>query len=154
MNKWNTATMHEYLQKAGVPGETYKYPIYCTIKNTSFFANAYNQHRGCFLALSDYRRLLFVECNALTSAPIRMGALGFDDIVSADVKRRFSDSINLFSFSLSTVKSRNLHFKRQKRCMHRILPNRSRILWGLWNTLKNTGIILNIKKCRVVTLHF
>ena len=87
MNKWNTATMHEYLQKAGAPGEPYKYPVYCIIKNTSFFANAYNQQRGCFLALSDYRRLLFVECNTLTCAPIRMGALGFDDIVSANVKK-------------------------------------------------------------------
>lgn len=87
MSKWNTASMHAYLQKAGVQGEPYKYPVYCTIENTSFFANAYNKHRGCFIALSDYRRLLFVECNALTCEPIRMGALGFDDIISADVKK-------------------------------------------------------------------
>jgi len=42
MSKWNTASMHAYLQKAGVQGEPYKYPVYCTIENTSFFANAYN----------------------------------------------------------------------------------------------------------------
>lgn len=79
--------MHAYLQKAGMQGETYKYPIYGIMKNTSFFANAYNMQRGCFLALSDYRRLLFVECDTLTCTPIRMGALGFDDLVFAKVKK-------------------------------------------------------------------
>ena len=139
MNKWNTATMHEYLQKAGVPGETYKYPIYCTIKNTSFFANAYNQHRGCFLALSDYRRLLFVECNALTSAPIRMGALGFDDIVSADVKKTIFGQYKFVLVFIINGKKQKFTFQAAKKVYTSDFTEQEQNLMGLVEEFEKRG---------------
>lgn len=87
MSKWNVSTMHAYLKKAGFEGETYTCPIYGIMKNTSFWASRYNNQNCCYVALSDYKRLLFVEFTMLTGPPVRMGALGFDDIVSAKVKK-------------------------------------------------------------------
>lgn len=87
MNKWNTATMHACLKKAGFEGETYTCAIYGIMKNTSFWASGYNNQNCCYAALSDYKRLLFVEFTMLTGTPVRMGALGFDDIISAKVKK-------------------------------------------------------------------
>lgn len=87
MSKCNTETMHTYLKQAGFAGETYTFPIYGIMKNTSFWASRYNNQNCCYVALSDYKRLLLVEFTMLTGTPVRMGALGFDDIVSADVKQ-------------------------------------------------------------------
>ena len=87
MGVFNRTAMISLLDQVVFQGEKYQYPVYGVIKNTSFFANAYNQHRGCYLAISESRRLLFVECNALTGAPIRMGALVFEDLVSSKIKK-------------------------------------------------------------------
>ena len=87
MGVFNRTAMISLLDQVVFQGEKYQYPVYGVIKNTSFFANAYNQHRGCYLAISEFRRLLFVECNALTGAPIRMGALVFEDLVSSKIKK-------------------------------------------------------------------
>lgn len=84
---FNRTAMISLLDQVVFQGEKYQYPVYGVIKNTSFFATAYNQHRGCYLAISELRRLLFVECNALTGAPIRMGALMFEDLVSSKIKK-------------------------------------------------------------------
>ena len=87
MGVFNRTAMISLLDQVVFQGEKYQYPVYGVIKNTSFFATAYNQHRGCYLAISEFRRLLFVECNALTGAPIRMGALVFEDLVSSKIKK-------------------------------------------------------------------
>lgn len=89
--------MHDYLKRAGFEGETYTCPIYGIIKNTSFWASRYNSRNCCYIALSDYKRLLFAEFTMLTGALIRMGALGFDDLISAKVKKTI---IGQYKFTL------------------------------------------------------
>ena len=111
MSKWNAETMHEYLKKAGFEGETYTCPIYGIVKNNSFWATQYNNQNCCYIALSDYKRLLFVEFTMLTGTPLRMGALGFDDIVSAKVKKNIFGQYK-FTFVF------NINGKKQKFIIH------------------------------------
>ena len=139
MNKWNTATMHTYLRNAGVQGEPYKYPVYCTIENKSFFSNAYNHYRGCFLALSDYRRLLFVECNTLTCEPIRMGALGFDDIISADVKKTIFGQYEFILEFLINGKKQKFTFQAAKKVYGTDLYEQEQNLMGLVEYFEKYG---------------
>ncbi len=87
MGVFNRTAMFALLDQVAFQGEKYQYPVYGIIKNTSFFATAYNQHRGCYLAISEFRRLLFVECNTFTGAPIKMGVLVFEDLVSSKIQK-------------------------------------------------------------------
>lgn len=89
MSNFNSAIMNDVLQKMCVPGEKYRYPVYGVIKNTAFFQTRYNQWLICYAALSDFRRLLFVECDMFSGAPTKFCALSFDDLVSVKIGRRF-----------------------------------------------------------------
>ena len=139
MSKWNTATMHEYLKKAGFEGETYTCPIYGVIKNTSFFATRYNNQNCCYVALSDYRRLLLVEFTMLTGAPIRMGALGFDDLVSAKVKKNiFGQYKFTLVFSVNGKKQKFI-FQAAKKVYGTDLNNQEKNLMGLVEFFEKIG---------------
>ncbi len=131
--------MHEYLRKAGVQGETYKFPIYCIIKNTSFWASLYDSQRCCYLALSDYRRLLFVEFTMLTGSPVQMGALGFDDILSANVKKTIFGQYKLvFVFSINGKKQK-FTFQAAKKVYGTDLNEQEQNLMGLVEYFEKYG---------------
>ncbi|MBQ8904533.1 MAG: hypothetical protein IJY73_09680 [Oscillospiraceae bacterium] len=139
MSKWNTATMHQYLKQACVQGETYKYPIYCMIKNTDFWVSRYDSQRSCYLALSDYRRLLFVEFTMLTGTPVRMGALGFDDLVSAKVKKNI---VGQYVFKLEFIingKKQKFTFQAAKKVYGTDLDEQEQNLMGLVECFEKYG---------------
>ncbi len=139
MSKWNTATMHAYLQKTCVQGETYKYPIYGIMKNTSFWASRYNNQNCCYVALSDYRRLLFAEFTMLTGTPVRMGALGFDDLVSAKVKKNI---VGQYVFKLEFIingKKQKFTFQAAKKVYGTDLNEQEQNLMGLVEYFEKYG---------------
>ena len=139
MGKWNTAAMHEYLRQAGVTGETYKYPVYGIMKNTSFWASRYNQQNCCYIALSDYKRLLFVEFTMLTGTPVRMGALGFDDILSANVRKNlFGQYVFKLEF-LINGKKQKFTFQVAKKVYGTDFDNQEQNLMGLVEYFEKYG---------------
>ncbi len=131
--------MHEYLQKAGFRGETYKYPVYGIMKNISFWASRYNQQNCCYIALSDYKRLLFVEFTMLTGTPVRMGALGFDDILSANVRKNlFGQYVFKLEF-LINGKKQKFTFQVAKKVYGTDFDNQEQNLMGLVEYFEKYG---------------
>ena len=138
MSKWNTATMHASLRQACVAGETYKYPVYAVMKDTSFFGSRYRQKMG-FVALSDYRRLLISEYYQLTGTPVRMGALGFDDLVSAKVNKNLFGQYTFNLVFIINGKKMNYQFSAAKKVYGTDLNEQEHNLMGLVEYFEKCG---------------
>jgi len=139
MSKWNTETMHASLKKAGFEGETYTCPIYGIVKNNSFFASRYNNQNCCYVAISDYKRLLFVEFAMLTGAPIRMGALGFDDLISAKVAKNIIGQYKFtFVFNINGKKQKFI-IRAAKKVYGTDLDEQEQNLMGFVQFFENLG---------------